>query len=65
MQISYTYIVWNNVPTFHENRASFWAMRQSMCVIVVSPKWGIPHQGVGQGKATYSTGLGVLCCAAD
>ena len=22
MQISYPYIVWNNVPMFHENRAS-------------------------------------------
>ena len=38
MQISYSYIVWNNFPKFQENRASnFWDMRQSMCVIVVSP----------------------------
>ena len=47
MQISYPYIVWNNVPKFHENRASsFWAMRQSMCVIVVSP----PTPGAGAHK---------------
>ena len=39
MQISYPYIVWNNVQKLHENRASsFWAMLQSMCVIVVSPR---------------------------
>ena len=47
MQISYPYIVWNNVPKFHENRASsFWAMRQSLCVIVVSP----PTLAVGAHK---------------
>ena len=49
MQISYLYIVWNNVPKFHGNRAScFRAMRQSMCVIVVSPKWEIPLRGRGR-----------------
>ena len=45
-QISYPYIVWNNVPKFNENCASsFWAMHQSMCVSVVSTKLGIPLWG--------------------
>ena len=52
MQISYNYIVWNNVPKFLENRASsFWAMRQSMWVIiVVSLKWGLPATLEGGGR---------------
>ena len=42
MQISYPYIVLNNVREFQENRASsFWDMRQSMCVIEVGED-GIP-----------------------
>ena len=46
MQINYPNIVWNNVSKFYENHASsFWAMCQSMCRIVVLPKWGIPLSG--------------------
>ena len=48
MQISYPYIVWNNVPKFYENRvSSFWDMHQSMCVSVVSPKLGDTTSGAG------------------
>ena len=49
IQINYLYIVWNNVPKFHENSASsFWAMCLNMCVIVVS-LWGTTL-GVGAHK---------------
>ena len=58
MQISHPYIAWNNVK-IHENRASsFWAMRQSMCVSVVLPKWGIPLRGRGPVK-NHRRGIGV------
>ena len=51
MQISYPYIVWNNVTKFHENRASnFWAFRQIKYVgIVVLPE-GDTTLGAGPNK---------------
>ena len=51
MQFSYPCVVWNNIPKFHENCASsFWAMKQSMCVIVVSPKVEDTTLRVGEHK---------------
>ena len=36
IQISYSYIVWNNFLKFQENRvSSFWDKGKSMCIIVV------------------------------
>ena len=51
MQISYPFIVWNNVPKFHENRVgSFRAMRQSLCVYCGVTKVGDTTLGAGAHK---------------
>ena len=48
MQISYTYIVFNNFPKFQENRdGGFWDMCQSMCIIRHYWGMGIPNQWGG------------------